>query len=342
MKIDYRSDTVTRPSTPMLDVMRYASVGDAVFGDDPSVLELESFAADMFGMDRGLFCPSGTMANQIAIKVHTKPGDQLICDQTAHVYFYEGGGAALHSGVTCRLLSGDGGRFQAAEVEAVINDPEDTHFPRTRVVSIENTCNKGGGTCWDFREIERIGAVCKSHDLSLHLDGARLFHALIETPESPADYGSLFDSISICLSKGLGAPMGSLLLGSEEFIHEASRARKAFGGGMRQAGYMAAAGLFALQNNTRRLTIDHEKARRLSEAFERSGLAGEVLPAVTNIVMFDFETPEALDAAKDRFAAADILVAAMGKKRLRLVTHLDITEEMIDRTIKIIEGMGDD
>lgn len=336
--IDYRSDTVTRPSAAMLERMASAEVGDAIFGDDPTVLELETFAADLFGMDDALFCPSGTMTNQIAIKAHTRPGDQLICDQTAHVYFYEGGGAALHSGVTCRLLAGDGGRFTADQVEAVVNDPTDTHLPRTRLVSIENTSNKGGGTCWEFSEIQRIQRVCKEYGLALHLDGARLFNALVETQESPADYGRVFDSISICLSKGLGAPVGSLLLGGQDFIQEACRMRKAFGGGMRQAGYLAAAGLYALRHNTERLSIDHANAKRLTQAFIDSDLPVTVLPAVTNIVMVDFETPENLRATIDQFETQGIKAASMGAKRLRLVTHLDITEPMVERTIDVIRG----
>ena len=340
MRIDLRSDTVTRPSRKMLDFMYSAEVGDAVFGDDPSVLHLESYAADLFGMDAGLFCPSGTMSNQIAIKAHTKPGDQLICDHTAHVYFYEGGGAALHSGISCRLLYGNGGRFPASQVEDVIN-PDDPHLPRTQMVSIENTSNKGGGTYWDFSEIEKIKKICTRHGLSLHLDGARLFNALTETPESPSHYGKLFDSISICLSKGLGAPMGSLLLGGSDFIHEAARMRKAFGGGMRQAGFMAAAGLFALRNNTGRLSVDHENAKRLSDAFANSGLCTRVLPASTNIVMVDFETPETLRQVVEKFASRQILVAPMGRTRLRLVTHLDITEQMMDTTLNVIKELSD-
>ena len=324
MQIDYRSDTVTRPSEGMLDCIRGAKVGDAIFGDDPTVLELESYIAKIFGMEAALFCPSGTMTNQIAIKTHTRPGDQLICDKTAHVYLYEGAGAALHSGVSCRLLSGDKGRFSAEQVEAEINQ-DDPHLPRSRLVSIENTSNKGGGTIWDFSQIQKIREICTKHQLALHLDGARLFNAIVETSESPTHYGEVFDSISICLSKGLGAPMGSLLLGNQKFINEACRVRKAFGGGMRQAGFMAAAGLFALKNNLERLTLDHKNAKILCNAFVETGIAGEALPAETNIVMFDFETQETLQDAISHFNSNQILVAPMGSKRLRLVTHMDIT-----------------
>lgn len=338
MRIDYRSDTVTRPTPAMLEQMFRARVGDAVFGDDPTVLELEKTAADLFGKQGAIFCPSGTMTNQIAIRVHTQPGDQVICDQTAHVYLYEGGGAALHSGVTCKLLPGDGGRFTAAQVEAALQ-PDDPHFPRSRLVCVENTSNKGGGTLWDLAEIHKIRELCNTRGLRLHLDGARLFNALVATGESPATYGEIFDSISICLSKGLGAPVGSLLLGNREFIHSAIRMRKAFGGGMRQAGYLAAAGLYALENHVSRLQVDHDHAARLREAFVSSRLRGTALPAVTNLVMFDFETPEALQSTIETFAANDILAVSMGDTLLRLVTHLDISEEMVDRTVQVIADL---
>ncbi|MBP83076.1 MAG: threonine aldolase [Verrucomicrobiales bacterium] len=338
MQIDFRSDTVTRPCPAMLEAMPAAEVGDAVFGDDPTVLELESFAAHLFGMEGALFCPSGTMSNQIAIKSHTRPGDQMICDETAHVYVYEGGGAALHSGISCKLMHGDGGRFSAKDVAAAIN-PDDPHYPRTRLVSIENTCNKGGGTIWDFDEIRHISSICLEHDLRLHLDGARVFNAIVETAETPRDFGEVFDSISVCLSKGLGAPVGSLLLGGADFIKEANRMRKAFGGGMRQAGYLAAAGLFALKNNIERLADDHCNAERLSEALAVSSLSGNTLTPETNLVMFDFETPEALTSAMERLSSEDILTVAMGPRRMRLVTHKDITDEMMDRALEIIGNL---
>ena len=338
MQIDLRSDTVTRPCPAMLEAMNSAQVGDAVFGDDPSVLELESFAAHLFGMKGALFCPSGTMSNQIAIKSHTRPGDQMICDETAHVYVYEGGGAALHSGISCKLMRGDGGRFSAKDVAAAVN-PDDPHYPHTRLVSIENTCNKGGGKIWDFDEIRRISSVCNEHDLRLHLDGARVFNAIVETGKTPQDFGEVFDSISVCLSKGLGAPVGSLLLGGVEFIHEANRMRKAFGGGMRQAGYLAAAGLFALKNNIERLADDHCNAKRLSEALVVSSLSGNALPPETNLVMFDFETPKALASTMERLAGEDILTVAMGPRRMRLVTHQDITDEMMDRALEILGNL---
>ena len=323
----------------MLEAMHSANVGDAVFGDDPAVLELESFAADLFGKDAALFCPSGTMTNQIAIKSHTRPGDQIICDETAHIFVYEGGGAALHSGVSCRTLPGRGGRFSADQVRSVIN-PDDPHYPRSRLVSIENTSNKGGGTIWDFTEIAKIRAICDKEGIALHLDGARAFNALVETEHSPRDFGAVFDSLSICLSKGLGAPVGSLLLGSDAFIHEANRMRKAFGGGMRQAGYLAAAGLFALQKNVERLAEDHARAKRLSEALSHSSLRGTALRPATNLVMFDFDSPDELQSAIRQFAEKGILTASMSSTRLRLVTHKDITEPMIEQTLVAIEALG--
>ncbi|MER3463755.1 MAG: threonine aldolase, partial [Chitinophagaceae bacterium] len=237
MVIDYRSDTVTRPSKEMLDAMFSAKVGDDVFGDDPSINELEALAADMFGMEAALFCPSGTMTNQIAIKCHTQPGDEVICDFTAHIYQYEGGGIASNSGASVQLLNGDRGRVSAEMVEAAIN-PDDVHKARTKLVALENTSNRGGGSCYDFEEIKRIRKVCDEHKLFFHLDGARLFNALVAKNETPKQYGEVFHTISICLSKSLGCPVGSLVLGTRDFIKQSRRIRKAFGGGMRQAGYL--------------------------------------------------------------------------------------------------------
>ena len=262
--IDLRSDTVTRPTPEMLQAMFSASVGDDVLKDDPTVNALEEKIATLFGMEAAIFCPSGTMSNQIAIKVHTRPGDEVICHKLSHVYYYEGGGIAFNSGSSVCLLEGDHGRITAEDVEAHIN-PDDIHRPQTRLISVENTMNKGGGAIYDFNELKKIGDVCKRHGLGYHLDGARLFNALVETKESPKQYGELFDSISICLSKGLGAPVGSLLLGSKAFIKQASRMRKVMGGGMRQSGFLAAAGIYALDNNIERLKEDHLRARLIGE-----------------------------------------------------------------------------
>ncbi len=265
MAIDFRSDTVTRPTAPMLDFMQKAPLGDDVFGEDPSINDLENYAASLFGMETAIFCPSGTMTNQIAIKCHTQPGDEVICDLDSHIYQYEGGGIAFNSGCSVRLLPGNRGRITATQVEQAIN-ADDIHKPISRMVGLENTSNRGGGSCYDWQEIEKISAVCKEQGLILHLDGARLFNALEATGQTAAQYGQVFDSISICLSKGLGAPVGSLLLGNAAFIKKARRVRKVFGGGMRQAGMLAAAGQFALENHVSRLKIDHEHARQIAQS----------------------------------------------------------------------------
>ena len=242
---ELRSDTFTKPTPNMLTAMMNAAVGDDVFGEDPSINALEQMAANMFGMEAALFCPSGTMTNQIAINVHTQPGDEVICEEGSHIYFYEGGGIGKNSGCQARLIKGNRGQITAAQIAEVIN-PDDVHRARTRLVSLENTCNRGGGSCYNLNEIAEIQNLCNAHGLSLHLDGARLMNAIVAQNEDPLTYGKLFHSISLCLSKGLGAPVGSVLLGSKEFIKEARRVRKVMGGGMRQAGVIAAAGLVAL------------------------------------------------------------------------------------------------
>src|SRR5579864_6122308 len=247
MTIDFRSDTVTRPTPPMLAAMMQAKVGDDVFGEDPSINQLESMAAKLFGMEAALYCPSGTMSNQIAIKCHTQPGDEVICEKSSHVYIYEGGGIAFNSGSQVRALEGNLGRITAGQVSGAIN-PDDVHRARTSLVTLENTCNRGGGSCYDLEEIKKIRQVCSDNQLKLHLDGARLFNALVATGQTAGTYGELFDSISVCLNKGLGCPIGSILIGPAPFIRQARRVRKVFGGGMRQAGFMAAAGIYALEH----------------------------------------------------------------------------------------------
>ena len=284
--IDLRSDTFTKPTPAMLDAMFRAEVGDDVFGEDPTINKLEAMGAEMFGMEAGLFCPSGTMTNQIAIKVHTKPGDEVICDEVSHVYIYEGGGIAFNSGCQVRTIHGDRGRINAAQVEEAIN-PDDLHKATTSLVSLENTANRGGGACYAFSEIVAIKNVCNNHGLPLHLDGARLFNALVAKNETPRQYGEVFDSISICLSKGLGTPVGSLLLGKTDFIKEARRVRKKFGGGMRQAGYLAAAGIYAFENNIERLAEDHEHAKKVGEALAQKPFVKSVVPVETNILIFE-------------------------------------------------------
>lgn len=337
MTIDLRSDTVTKPSKEMLSFMMNALVGDDVFSDDPTVNELQDFAADMFGMQAALYCPSGTMTNQIAIKVHTKPMDEVICEEGAHVYYYEGGGISFNSGASVKLLKGDRGRFTAQQVAEKIN-PIDVHFPKTSLVSIENTCNRGGGSYYTLETIKEIKEVCKQNHLKLHLDGARLFNALVETGDSTKEYGKVFDSISICLSKGLGAPVGSLLLGKQEFINEAKRVRKVFGGGMRQAGIMAAGGLFALKNNVQRLKEDHAKAKRIEAALLQHKTVKQVMPVDTNIVIFQMHDEPEVATFLNMLSENNVLYHVVGMNAVRFVTHLDITDEMVDKLVNLIAG----
>jgi threonine aldolase len=338
MNIDYRSDTVTKPSKAMLEAMFSASVGDDVFGEDPSINELEGLAAETFGMEAALYCPSGTMTNQIAIKCHTQPGDEVICDVSSHIYQYEGGGIAANSGAQVKLIHGDRGRITAEQVRESIN-ADDVHKARTTLVSLENTSNRGGGSCYQLAEIKKIRAVCDEHNLALHLDGARLFNALVAKGEAAQDYGKVFHSISICLSKSLGCPVGSLVIGSADFIRKARRVRKAFGGGMRQAGYLAAAGIYALKNNVSRLTEDHRHALLLADALAQKDFVDTVLPVETNIVIFSVKgkfTPQSLVA---KLKEAGVYWYAISPTQVRIVTHLDVTPAMIDKTIETIKGL---
>ncbi|HEV8079800.1 MAG TPA: GntG family PLP-dependent aldolase [Chitinophagaceae bacterium] len=337
--IDYRSDTFTKPSPQMLQAMFTAEVGDDVFGEDPSVNRLERLAAEMFGMEAGLFCPSGTMTNQIAIKCHTQPGDEVICDKLSHVYIYEGGGIAFNSGAQVKAIDGDRGKITAKQVLNAINS-EDVHKARTSLVSIENTCNRGGGSCYYFTDIQEIKQVCIQNNLKLHLDGARLFNALVARKEKSIQYGKVFDSISICLSKGLGTPVGSVLLGKNDFIKQARRIRKVFGGGMRQAGFMAAAGIYALENNIERLGKDHLHAKQVAEALLKKEFIGNTLPVETNIIIFEITgykyTAKSLAEAFKRY---DILVMPISSTQIRMVFHLDITEQMVKQTIDAITDL---
>ncbi|MBU0528555.1 aminotransferase class I/II-fold pyridoxal phosphate-dependent enzyme [bacterium] len=333
--IDLRSDTVTKPTQGMLDAMLSAHVGDDVFGDDPTVNQLQDMISDMFGMESAIFCPSGTMTNQIAIKVHTNPGDELICDRLSHIYIYEGGGIARNSGVSTRLLQGDRGRFLASDISNNIN-PDDEHFPITTLISIENTCNKGGGSVWNFDNIKEIANVCKKRNLKLHLDGARLFNALTESKARPADYGNIFDSISICLSKGLGAPIGSLLLGSNEFIKKARRIRKVFGGGMRQVGYLAAAGIYALENNLKRLKEDHQRAKIIESTLLNLPYIKSVYPVETNLIVFELESNLNVNHFLKKLEEKDIFVIKTGHQLIRMVTHLNFNDDMLESTIDIL------
>ena len=334
MIVDLRSDTVTKPTPGMLEAMFNAKVGDDVFGEDESVNELEAKAAEMFGMEAGLFCPSGTMTNQIAIKCFTQPLDELIADQSAHIYRYEVGGIAFNSGVSTRLLNGDRGRITVEMIEPEINDPNNVHFPRTSLVALENTVNKGGGACYTLEDIKPIADLCRRKDLKLHLDGARIFNALVATGDKAEDYGQYFDGISVCLSKGLGTPVGSVLLADQETIRYARRVRKALGGGMRQAGFLAAAGIYALDHHIERLKIDHAHARILAEELEKSNWVTGVVPVETNIVLFD--TVDPANTIVHKLAEHGIKCNATGPRRIRFVTHLDIHPGQVEYTVDVI------
>ncbi|MFY8185604.1 MAG: threonine aldolase family protein [Bacteroidia bacterium] len=339
MIIDLRSDTVTKPSKTMLEAMINAEVGDDVFNEDPTVIKLEQKVAAMFNKEAALFCPSGTMTNQIAIKVHTRPGDEVLCDVNSHIYNYEGGGISSNSGVQAKLLQGDRGRITAGQIEQNINGDFDW-LTRTSLVSLENTVNKAGGSIYKLNDVLPIAKLCKDKKLALHLDGARIFNALVETNESTTDWGNAFDSISVCLSKGLGTPAGSLLLGSKEFIKNARRARKNFGGGMRQVGFLAAAGIYALDNNIQLLKHDHARAREIGNALSSLWFVDNVMPVETNIVIVNFKE----NMTAEKFAAAmldkNIKVVPFGKNTIRFVTHFDYTDDMLTETVKVIRNLA--
>ena len=331
MTVDLRSDTVTKPTPGMLEAMWSAKVGDDVFGEDETVSALEEKLAATFGMEAGLFCPSGTMTNQIAIKCFTQPLDELITDQTSHVYRYEGGGIAFNSAVSTRLLNGDRGIITAEMIAPEINS-NDVHYPHTSLVVLENTVNKGGGSCYTLDQIKPIAELCQQKGLKLHLDGARIFNALTHTGDHAVDYGQYFDGISVCLSKGLGAPVGSVLLASKETIRYARRVRKVFGGGMRQAGFLAAAGIYALDHHVERLKIDHAHAALLAEALKGKSWVANVLPVETNLVLFD--TFEPAKNILEKLLAKGIKANATGPNRIRFVTHLDVHPDMVEYVIR--------
>jgi threonine aldolase len=320
----------------MLEAMMSAEVGDDVYGEDETVDKLQRTAAELFGMQAGLFCPSGTMTNQIGIRVHTRPGDEVICDELAHVYLFEGGGIAANSGASVRLLKGDRGRFTADQVRTQINRRDDAHYAWTSVVSIENTVNKGGGACWNLAELQRIRGVCDERNLALHLDGARLFNAMVARGERPSDYGRIFDTISICLSKGLGAPAGSLLIGSSEAIAKAHRYRKMMGGGMRQAGYLAAAGLFALEYNVSRLQEDHARAQALERELLKLPYVAGVLPVETNIVIFSLDEGLCPEDFIRQLRGYGLRASGMGGQSIRFVFHLDISDEQLGIMVEVL------
>lgn len=335
MLTDLRSDTVTLPSPGMLEAMHNAPLGDDVFGEDPSINSLEEFVAELFGMERALFCASGTMTNQIAIKCHTRPGNEVICDENAHVYIYEGGGIAFNSGCQVKPLKGERGCITAIQVEEAIN-PDDVHKPVTSLVCLENTANRGGGRVYDEQEIEAIVSVCRKNNLGLHLDGARLWNALVHTGQTPRWYGKRFDSISVCLSKGLGAPVGSLLLGSAPFIKEARRVRKVLGGGMRQAGSLAAAGKYAIENNFERLLQDHHHAKQIARILNTLPFIGKVLPVDTNILIFEVIGRFTPKSFTERLKEFDILCLPISTTSVRMVFHLNINKEMTDRLARLL------
>ena len=338
MIIDLRSDTVTRPTEKMMHAIVNAEVGDDVYKEDPTVNKLEKKLADMFGMHAALFFPTGSMANQAAIKMHTQPGEQLIADKWAHVYNYEGGGVSFNSGVSCKLIDGNRGMITATQVEENINPPDFYHSPLTSLVCLENTTNKGGGACYDFSEIEKIRKVCDAHNLGFHLDGARIWNALVSKKENPKDYGKVFDTISVCLSKGLGTPMGSVLIGKKEIMQKAMRVRKVLGGGMRQIGFMAAAGIYALDNHMERLAEDHKKAKEIAEMLSKQSYVKKVEPTETNIVIFYLSEGISEEKFMDDLLQKNIKISGMGQGKLRIVTHLDYTEEMHTKFLETLKN----
>lgn len=340
MLIDLRSDTVTKPSPAMLEFILSAAVGDDVYHEDPTVNALQEKLKQLFGVDEALYFPTGTMANQAAIKLHTQPGQQLICDHYAHVYNYEGGGVSFNSGVSCKLIVGDSGKITAEQVEASINPPDFYHSPLTRLVCVENTTNKGGGACYSLEELNAIKKVCEKHNLGFHMDGARLFNALVATGQSAKDYGKMFDTISVCLSKGLGAPMGSVLLGKKALMREAVRIRKVLGGGMRQVGYMAAAGIYALENNIDRLQEDHQKAKEIADCLASVDYVEKIEPVATNIIIFYLKPSVKAEDFQQKLHQNSIKISDMGQGKWRIVTHLDYTDAMHNRCLDFFKTLS--
>ena len=328
MLIDLRSDTVTKPSPGMIDAMSSARLGDDVYFEDPTVNQLQDRLAKMFGKDKALFFPTGTMANQAAIKLHTQPGEQVICDKYAHIYNYEGGGVSFNSGVSCKLIEGNRGMISSEQVINAINPPDFYHSPLTTLVALENTTNKGGGACWDFEEIKKIKLVCNDKKLGFHLDGARLWNALEEKSETPDQYGQYFDTISVCLSKGLGCPIGSVLVGNNDIMEKAIRTRKMLGGSMRQVGVLAAAGLYALDHHRKRLVDDHQKAKDIGRVLEGLKYVFNVQTVETNIVIFELEKNVDSNYFIENLKSKNILISDMGSGKLRIVTHMDYSEKM--------------
>lgn len=337
MIIDLRSDTLTKPTGKMLEAMQNAMVGDDIYGEDPTINQLEEKAAKMFGMEAAVFCASGTMCNQIGIKISTQPGDELICHELAHIYNYEGGGIAFNSLVSTRLIMGNAGKILPHQIQENIN-PDDQHFPNTSLVCLENTINKGGGGYYKISEIEAISKICKQNNLSLHLDGARLFNALTETKDSTKAYGKYFDSISVCLSKGLGCPVGSILISSEKKIKKARRIRKILGGAWRQAGYLAAAGIYALDNHIERLKEDHKRAKILAQTLKELPYVEAVFPQETNIVIFKLKEQKPSQDFLNELENEQIKASGMGPQIIRFVSHLDFDDSMLEKVVKVLKN----
>lgn len=339
MEINLISDTVTKPSNEMLRYMMDCSVGDDVFKEDPTVNKLEKKVAMMFNMDKALLFPSGTMANQTAIKINTNPGDQLICSKTAHVYNYEGGGVSFNSGVSCKLIDKEKGFFNAQDVLKAINPADFYHSPRTSLVCVENTTNKGGGACWDMEDLREISDLCRQNHLKYHLDGARIWNASVKKGIDLSLFGELFDTISVCLSKGLGCPVGSLLLCSEEDFNKAIKFRKIFGGGMRQSGYLAACGLFALENNIERLKEDHKKAKEIEEVLKSLYFVKNVVEVETNIIIFEINSDYSSETFINKLQKKGVKLIGMGDGKLRLVTHLNYSDIHHEAFINILSKL---
>jgi threonine aldolase len=339
MTVDLRSDTVTRPTPAMLQAMMKTEVGDDVFGEDPAVNELEDKCARLLGMDAGIYCPSGTMTNQIGIKVLTQPYEEIICYEGAHIYKYEGGGLAGNSNISVRLLSGDRGRLTVCEIEGNINNSSDPHYPITSTVALENTVVREAGSFYTLSQISSLSAFARSRGLRMHLDGARLFNALTETKDSPVKYGDYFDTISICLSKGLGAPVGSVLVCKKQFAIKARRMRKALGGGMRQAGYLAAAGIYALDHHVARLKDDHTRARHLGETIAKAPWIKSIMPVDTNIIIFEVSPPLSPEIVLKKLDDFSIKAVKFGAQQIRMVTHLDFTDAMLERTVSVLKEL---
>ena len=336
MIVNLISDTITKPSFKMLEAMFSAPVGDDVFKEDPSVNKLEQELASLFGKEAALFFPSGTMTNQTAIKIHTQPGEQIICDHFSHIFNYEGGGVSFNSGVSCKMISGDRGRITAEQIMDSINPPDFYHSPKTSLVCLENTTNKGGGAIYDLNEIVKIRELCDKKKLGLHLDGARLWNALEVTKENPKQYGELFDTISLCLSKGLGCPVGSVLVGSKKNIKKALRIRKVFDGGMRQAGYLAAAGSYALKYHRSDLNNDHKKAKEIASTLKNCAYVNGINPVETNIIIFSLKKQYDEVLFVEKLKNKNILIMSLGKGKLRIVTHRDYTDEQHSYLLKTL------